>query len=263
MKSVNLIPADQRAGAGGAAGRSEGGAYAVLALLGGLALLALLYGLAHRQVSSRRAQVSSMNARAQQAQDAAGQLAPYTNFIALREERERAVSALVDSRFDWAHTFHELGRVLPAGASISSIDGTVATASGAAGATGAGSAAGAGSATGAGSGAGASKAAAGGGSAAASATPPGSVPTFTLTGCATSQSEVAVTLNRLRLIDGVGEVTLQSSAKASSGGGASAASGACPGTDPAFTILLTFEPLPAPSAIKAATVVPASTGGSR
>ena len=41
--------------------------------------------------------------------------------------------------------------------------------------------------------------------------PAGSVPTFTLAGCATSQTEVAQTLDRLRLIDGVSEVTLQSS----------------------------------------------------
>ena len=43
MRAVNLIPADQRAGAAGVGGRSGGGAYAVLALVGGLALLALLY----------------------------------------------------------------------------------------------------------------------------------------------------------------------------------------------------------------------------
>lgn len=252
MRAVNLIPADQRRGAGGVAGRSGGGAYMVLALLGGLALLALLYGLAHRQISSRRAQVTSLNARTQQAQAAAGQLASYTNFTALREERERAVSVLVDSRFDWAHAFHELGRVLPAGASISSINGAVAAGSGATGAAGSPTAA---------SGTGASKSSAGGATA-VSATPPGSVPTFTLTGCARSQSEVALTLNRLRLIDGVGEVTLQSSAKSTSGAAASGSS-SCPPSDPAFTIQLTFDPLPAASSIKAATAVPASTGGSR
>ena len=239
MRAVNLIPADQRRGAGGVAGRSGGGAYMVLALLGGLALLALLYGLAHRQISSRRAQVTSLNARTQQAQAAAGQLASYTNFTALREERERAVSVLVDSRFDWAHAFHELGRVLPAGASISSINGAVAAGSGATGTTGARSS-----------------------SAVASATPPGSVPQITLQGCATSQAQVARTLNRLRLIDGVGEVTLQSSAKSTSGAAASGSS-SCPPSDPAFTIQLTFDPLPAASSIKAATAVPASTGGSR
>ncbi len=57
----------------------------------------------------------------------------------------------------------------------------------------------------------------GGSAAVTSATPPGSVPTFTLSGCATSQSEVAQTLDRLRLIDGVSEVTLQSSTKPARG----------------------------------------------
>ena len=260
MRAVNLIPSDQRAGAGGLAGRSGGGAYAVLALVGGLALLALLYGLAHRQVSSRRSQLASLNARAQRAQAAAGALASYTNFVALREERERAVSTLVDSRFDWAHAFHELGRVLPGGASISSIQGTVGS-----GSASTGSQAGAGSA-GAGSATGTPKGATGGAGAAVSATPPGSVPTFALSGCATSQSEVALTLNRLRLIDGVSEVTLQTSTKTSPGAGtgAGAGVGGCPPADPAYTIQLTFDPLPAASAIKAATIVPASsTGGSR
>jgi hypothetical protein len=248
VRAVNLIPDDQRAGAGGAAGRSDGAAYAVLALVGGFALLALLYGLAHRQVSSRRAQVASLGARAQQAQVAASGLAPYTNFVALREEREHAVSQLVDSRFDWAHAFHELGRVLPLSASISSIAGTV----------------GSGAASGGASAPPASKAPAGPGSSAVSATPPGSVPQFTLSGCATNQSEVALTLNRLRLIDGVGEVTLQSSTKLNAGVPSSGAIGQCPPGGPAFTILLTFAPLPSGSAIKFAPVVPAaSTGGPR
>ena len=84
-----------------------------------------------------------------------------------------------------------------------------------------------------------------------SATPPGSVPTFTLSGCATSQPTVALTLERLRLMDGVKEVTLQSSTAGS--GGTSAASGGCPGRDPAFTALVTFDPLPSASAVAAVT----------
>ena len=248
MRAVNLIPEDQRAGSGGVAGRSDGAAYAVLGLLGGLALLALLYGLAHRQISSRRAQAASLTARAQQAQVAATGLAPYTNFVALREEREHAVSQLVDSRFDWAHAFHELGRVLPHSASISAIEGTVGPAAG----------------SGAASAATASKASAGAISSAVSATPPGSVPQFTLSGCAINQSEVALTLNRLRLIDGVSEVTLQSSSKLNSGVVASGAIGQCPPGGPAFKVLLTFDPLPSEAAIKSAPVVPAvSKGGSR
>ena len=79
-----------------------------------------------------------------------------------------------------------------------------------------------------------------------SATPPGSVPAFQLAGCATSQTEVALTLERLRLIDGVKEVALQSSGSGSSAGG-----GSCPGRDPAFAMTVTFSPLPPESAYAA------------
>ena len=77
----------------------------------------------------------------------------------------------------------------------------------------------------------------------ASATPPGSVPTFTLAGCTTSQAEVALTLDRLRLIDGVSEVTLQSSAKGGSTGGSGSAGGSG-GCEVAFNVTVTFDALP-------------------
>jgi hypothetical protein len=81
-----------------------------------------------------------------------------------------------------------------------------------------------------------------------SATPPGSVPTFILSGCATSQSEVALTLERLRLIDGVNEVTLQSSTKSSAGASAGAGGlGGCAKSDPAFSVQVSFDPLPTSS----------------
>ena len=251
MRAVNLIPADQRSGAASAGGRSGGGAYAVLALVGGLALLALLYGLAHRQVSSRRGQVTSLKARAEQAQASAAGLAPYTSFIALREERERAVSQLVDSRFDWAHAFHEVGRVLPPVASIASIEGSVGSPSGSGGSSAAAAAAAA------------SSASAKGPTTVASATPPGTVPTVTLSGCATSQAAVALTLNRLHLIDGVSDVLLQSSTKSSSGSAAGTAAGHCPPRGPAFTVVLTFNPLPPATALGTASLRAASTGGAR
>ena len=250
MRAVNLIPAEQRSDSAIGAGRSEGGAYAVLALLGGLAVLALLYGSAHHQISSRRAQAASLTAQAQRAQASAAQLAPYTSFIALREQRVQAVSELVDARFDWAHAFHELGRVLPHDASISSLTGTIgsaaATVAAPASSTPASTPASTTTAAGA-SGAAAS-------AAVTSATPPGSVPTFTLSGCATSQSEVALTLDRLRLIDGVNEVTLQSSTKSTSAGGSGAVgSSGCAASDPVFTVQITFAPLPTASALRSAT----------
>ncbi|MBA3809888.1 MAG: hypothetical protein H0X28_16065, partial [Solirubrobacterales bacterium] len=117
MRAVNLIPSEQRGGAPVGAGQSEGAAYGLLGLLAGVAVLALLYGMAHHQISSRKAQAASVAAQAQQAQSAAQSLAPYTSFIAMREARLQAVATLVNSRFDWAHVFHEFGRVLPTGIS--------------------------------------------------------------------------------------------------------------------------------------------------
>jgi Tfp pilus assembly protein PilN len=255
MRAFNLIPPEERGGAGGGAGKSDGGAFVVLGLLGVLAIFALLYGVARHDISSRRSQVAILTAQAQQAQAQAMKLAPYVSFMALREQRMQAVSQLVDSRFDWAHAFHELGRVLPKDASLSSLSGTIGSTTGA---TTSSSAAPAGAATSA---------------AVASATPPGSVPTFTLSGCATSQTEVALTLDHLRLIDGVSEVTLQSSTKAASGSGAGGGAGGCTGSDPVFTMQITFEPLPsaaatgsasATSTASANTTTPTtSTGGAR
>jgi Tfp pilus assembly protein PilN len=242
MRAVNLIPADQRGGAGPAAGRSQGVAYAVPVLLGGLALMVLFYGTAHHEIKKRTAQAAALSAETQQAQARATQLTPYTAFLTLHQEREQAVVALSESRFDWSYAFHELGAVLPDDVSISSLSGTVGTSGSSSSSTSASSGKTSGPAV-------------------TSATPPGAVPTFELAGCATSQAEVARTLNRLRLIDGVSEVTLQSSTKpggASTGGGG----GGCSGKDPTFAMTVIFNPLPTPSATTAtATTKTAAAGG--
>lgn len=249
MRAFNLIPADERSSSGAGAGKSGGSAFVVLGLLGVLAIFALLYGLASHKISSQRAEISTLNARTQAAQAQAAQLAPYVSFAAMHEQRVQAVDQLVDSRFDWAHAFHELGRVLPRDAALSSLTGTI----------------GASSATST-----SSSSTAKAGAAVASATPPGSVPTFTLAGCATSQTEVAQTIDRLRLIDGVSEVTLQSATKSGSSSGASGggggASGSCPSGTSTFAMQITFDALPSAtesSPSTSATAAPAATASTR
>ncbi len=241
MKAVNLIPAEQREGAGGLTGRSGGGALIVLALLAGLAVLAFLYGKSEHGISSSRSELAAANTELAAAHTQVGRLAPYTTFIASASQRAQEVSQLVASRFDWSHAFAELGRVLPSASALTTLSGTV----------------GAGAAT--------QTAAASG----TSATPPGSTPAFTLSGCATSQSEVALTLQRLRLMDGVVEVTLQTSTKSAGGASSSAGSGAaggCPPKGATFSAQVSFQPLPASSTTPAgpgastATGTPASTG---
>jgi Tfp pilus assembly protein PilN len=242
MRAVNLIPGDERRGVSVGGGRSGGAAYILLGAFGVLVVLVLLYGLARHQVGDRKSKLASLAAQTQQAQESASALSPYTSFMALREQRMKAVEQVVDSRFDWAHAFHELGRVLPEDASITSLDGTV-------GGTVAGAPAASAPAASASAPAGAASAPGASGGSGGSATPPGSVPTMTLSGCASSQAEVALTLQRLRLMDGVSAVSLQSSAKGeASGSGAASSTGNCQPQSPVFTVQITFEPLPAPSA---------------
>jgi hypothetical protein len=278
MRAFNLIPADERGGGGVSAGKSGGSAFVVLGLLGVLAIFALLYGQASRQISSQKSKIATLNTQAQAAQAQAARLAPYVSFKTLHEQRVQAVDQLVDSRFDWAHAFHELGRVLPVEVALTSLSGTIGSGSGS---TSAGADTAAGASKAASAATGATTAAAGSSSAAtasstsvASATPPGSVPTFTLSGCATSQAAVALTLERLRLIDGVSDVTLQSSTK-TPGASSSGSGGVCKG--PVFAMQITFDPLPStsvtsspsttptatPSALTPATGEPTTTGGVR
>jgi Tfp pilus assembly protein PilN len=239
MRAVNLIPVDQREGAGSLTGRSGGAALLVVALVAGLAVLAVMYGKAHRSESSSRSELVTVNAELANARAQVGKMAPYTNFIAMANQRVQTLSGLVVSRFDWSHAFDELGRVLPHDVALTALHGQV------------------GSATGSGSGSGSSSSTAGASATPTSVTPPGSTPVFTVTGCTTSQSEVAQTLQRLRLIDGVFDVELQSSVKSpksgsgSGGSGASAASTGCqPGTA-TFSAQITFAALPSAPATNA------------
>jgi hypothetical protein len=232
MRAVNLIPAEQRAGAGGMTGRSDGGAYLVLAVLAGVVLMALLYGSARHQVASKRKEVASVTAQATSVEAQASQLSSYTSFIALHDERVNDITQLIGTRFDWPHVFYELGRVLPTDVSLNSVQGSVAAAS---------------PTTSAATTAPTTATTASTASPVTSATPPGSIPTLTLSGCTVSQSEVAVTLARLRLINGVDEVHLNSSSKSGATSGGSSG-GSCGSNTPTFSIQVTFSELPAPTA---------------
>jgi Tfp pilus assembly protein PilN len=238
VKAVNLIPSEQRSGNATAIGVSNAPALMVVGLLVGVAVLAFLYGSASHQVSSRKAEVANVNAQAQATQARASELAPYVSFKQMYQQRLQDVSELVGTRFDWAHAFHELGRVLPSGASLSAVHGAVGSSTGSNSSSSSSSTAGA----------------------VASATPAGTVPTLALSGCATSQSEVALVLQRLRLMDGVSAVTLQSSSKGASSGGSS--SSGCPAHDPVFAATVTFAALPNPPAIPAATATASDTEAS-
>jgi Tfp pilus assembly protein PilN len=244
MKAVNLIPGEQRQGAGGISdltGRSGGAALIVLGVVVGLAVMIAMYGSAHHSISSQNGEVAQIKAETSVVEARTGRLTPYTNFVSMADQRTETVAQLVQARFDWSHALRELGRVLPAGTSLSALHGTVGAST-----TGSSSSSAAASST------------------PASSTPPGSTPVFTLTGCATSQTVVAQALQRLRLMDGASEVQLQSSTKAETGGasgagGGSGATGTCSGSNPSFTTQVTFVGLPAAPATSTPTAAGAAT----
>jgi Tfp pilus assembly protein PilN len=246
MKAVNLIPGERRRKGRDIVGRSGGGALAVLALIAGLAVLAVMYGSARHQVSSQAGEAASLTTQTNAVEARTGRLSSYSSFVSMAEQRMRTVSQLVESRFDWSHALNELGRVLPTDTALDSLHGAV----------------GSGEEVTASASSSSSKSAVS--TSSTSSTPPGSTPVFTISGCATSQSVVAQTLQRLRLMDGVTEVQLQSSTSSGSSGGgsASAGGGSCAASDTSFTVQVGFAALPAAPALSApAGVTPAAAHG--
>jgi Tfp pilus assembly protein PilN len=180
MKAVNLIPADQRRGGSGGNGRSGGMVHVLLGSLAALLVAALAFAIAGKAVDDRRAELAEVRSQADAVQAQADDLRAYVRFAELRAKRVDTVNQLVASRFDWAHSLHEIARVIPQNAWLTSMKGTrPASSTGAAGAPGA--------------------------------------PSVEVGGCTTSQGEVARMMTRMRLIDGVEGVRLSSSQKGGCG----------------------------------------------
>jgi Tfp pilus assembly protein PilN len=221
MRAVNLIPAEDRRGPGGAS-KSGGAVYAVLGTLALLVVLTAAWALAGQSVTDKQAQLTRVEHDASAAEAQGAGLSDYSSFASLRERRVQTVTSIAGSRFDWSHAMHELGRVLPSNVWLTSMTGTVTSTTAVDGGTQNG----------------------------LRSSLPG--PAIDLVGCTTSQDEVARVVTRLRLIDGVIRVALASSAKAdttsaaSSNGGGDCRAGSS--NFPQFEVVVFFETPPAASA---------------
>lgn len=247
MRAVNLIPSDSRRGPASSS-RSGGSVYVLLGALAVALALVTVYVLTVNRISDQKAQIGSLQAQASQAQSAATRLAPYVEFATLAQARADTIRQIASSRFDWQAALGGLSRVVPANTSLQSLTGTVPTATPAATPTPATTAATSALSASAGN------------------------PSVALAGCSDTQDDVARLISRLRLIDGVTDVSLQNSAKstdAQSGAAVSSAAGGtggCPAGSPAFALNITFAaPGSAsltPSSAQAVSST-TSTGGSR
>ncbi len=222
MRAINLVPADQRRGAGGLAGRSGGAAYVLLGLLAVLVLVVSVYALQKRSLGEKRSRLAAVTVQAAGAEAQAAALTSFTQFAALRATRGQTVTSLAASRFDWSHAMREVSRVIPRNVWLTALQGTVTP--------------------------GVSlKSTAGQTGSLRSALP---TPAVEIVGCTTDQRSVARMLTRLRLVDGVTRVSLQSSVKAdAASGGAGGGSGGGSGGDcrqgnsrfPQFALVVFFD----------------------
>ncbi|UTI62553.1 hypothetical protein NBH00_14415 [Paraconexibacter antarcticus] len=236
MKAVNLIPTEERRGAGGAAGRTGGAAYILIGALTLTVGMAAAYATTTKSIHDRKAELTTAERQAAATEARAAALAPYTQFAGIRASRVATVTSIAQSRFDWAHAMHELGRTLPRNITLTSLNGTVSTQTAAGGG--------------------------GGGSVALRAAY--DVPAIELQGCAPSQAAIPPMMAGLRQVDGVRRVALQQSVK---GASTAPAGGTTAGGKPqraancarSFSAVIFFDPKPQPS-VAGAAAVPAAAG---
>lgn len=216
MRAVNLIPGDaRRTGVTPALGRLGAG-HAVLGVLAIVFAFVTVYVLTSNTISERTAQLATLKQQFSQVQAEVSRLNSYAQFEKLAQERAATVRQIAATRFDWHAALSDLSRVIPANTSLQSLAATVSSGTSGSGAGGGGSIRG-----------------------------DINAPAFELKGCTGTQDDVAQLISRLRLINGVTRVTLQSSAKAGGGqsGSAPASGGGACSNGPTFDMVVFFQPL--------------------
>jgi hypothetical protein len=183
VRAVNLIPPEQRRGAGGIAGRSGGAAYVLIAGLVALVACGLVYAFAVHDVAKRTTTLAQVTDETNEVNVQAAALAPYVQFQSVANASISSVAQLAAQRFDWARAMKQIALALPSTVTISTLTGSLgapsAPAVGATGVTG------------------------------ATGVPSDAAPaTFTLSGCATTQLVIANTVARFRELSDVTSATL-------------------------------------------------------
>lgn len=230
MNAVNLLPTKHRPRT--PTGGQQGSSYIVIGVLGAAVLMVLLYAVTVNGINSKKAAVASTNSETAQAKKRAEELAPYGNFIQVKEERVSSVKSLATGRIDWERLALGLAHVLPNDVWLTKAS---ASASGDPGASGGGKPAAppASAPPASAPPAGGDKGAGGTPAPTTSGTPkPAAQPKMILTGCAPNHGQLAVTLVRLRHLPAVADVELLVARKpteAPTAGGGGTASNAAAG----------------------------------
>ena len=184
MKAVNLIPADQRRGAGGIAGRSGGLVYVVTGGLLVVVILGVIYAFAVKDVANKTGQLNQVTREVGLVQAQASTFQSYIAVHQLSQSKVSSVVAIAQSRFNWPGAMAQIALALPSDVTFNSLTAVASNPSSSATAV------------------------------VPSTTAPSTAgPTFALAGCASSQSEIATILTRLASVPSVTNVSLADSSK--------------------------------------------------
>lgn len=227
MRAVNLLPGDYRRAKSTGLGSLRGPGFVIVGLLTLALGLVTIYVVTSNSVTDQKSKLASLQRQLPQVQALAAQLSAYTQFASLAQTRAQTVSQIASGRFDWAASMDDLAKVVPANTSLESLNATAGTGS-------SGSTAGTASTGSSGSGV-------------RGALPN---PAFELHGCTASQDDVARLMSRLRLMNGVARVTLNSagrqgsntagsSAQSTPSGSAAGGEASCPGSS--FDLVVFFN----------------------
>lgn len=199
MRAVNLLPADERAGARAVTTGRLNPLHAI-AGVGAVVIVVLLgmWAMARHDASTAREAEAAATARTATAQAQVNRLQPVVALDRRRESRETAVVALAQGRTDWAMVLQSVAGALPRQVGITQLSAQAvgATASGTGGTVPAGL---------------------------------GGQGSVAINGCADTQRRVARTLVALRRLPQVADVALNQTSDGSKGASASSgsASGGC------------------------------------
>jgi Tfp pilus assembly protein PilN len=197
----------------------------VIGLLAIAVAMVTLYVLSNNTVSQRKAQLAGLNEQVSRMQAQVSRLQSYEKFEKLAQARETTVKQIASGRFDWQAALSDLSKVVPTNTKLQSLNASVSPSSG------------------------------GGNGALRGAI---NAPAFSLQGCTQTQDDVAQLMSRLRVMNGVSRVSLESSTAASptsASSTASAGTGSCAG--PTFNMVVFFQPLTGEAATLAG--VPSTT----
>jgi Tfp pilus assembly protein PilN len=182
MKRLNLLPPELRPREGG----RRGAAYAVVGALFAAVVAMLVYGIVLGGVRSDETELASLKDETRQAQARADALSPYGEFANMKNQRERSIRTVADTRFNYERLTREVTRILPSGVWIAHVEVAPAPPE-------------------------EEVVDAGVDSVQGTLVPP---PAMMISGCAPNQDVVADTLDRLRALTGATNVELGSSSRA-------------------------------------------------